>query len=230
MNNRTLSEASHPSWRSAATRTLQQDISCAVQFGTNVMISGESGAGKQFVAQLIHQRRASGQAPFILATCQGLMESVLRNSVGSGSSASTVFIEDIETIPAPIQAQLHRFLESETRLGSDRRLMTATRTDLIARVRSNQFSEDLFYRLNCIHLVIPALRDRPEDIPVLFRHYLSLHARAEVPRLTTAAWDRLAAYSWPGNVRELKAVAETVAAQDLSRLVEPDDIPSHIGR
>jgi two-component system, NtrC family, response regulator AtoC len=251
MNSRTSPRASsgtnihgveHPPWASVAMRKLEHDIACAIQFDASVMISGESGAGKKYVAQLIHQRSAGDRAPFIIANCQDIIDSVFHESAGPGSvdqfkhgllrtaDNGTLLIEEIDKIPVPMQSQLLQFLESETTHGRDLRLMTATRTDLFARVRSSQFSEDLFYRLNRIHLVIPALRDRPEDIPILFRHYLSLYARAEVPRLSTAAWDRLAAYRWPGNVQELKTVTEKVAVQHLPRLVEPDDLPSHIGR
>jgi two-component system response regulator AtoC len=234
--------AQNPLWASAAMRKLEHDIACAIQFDASVMISGKSGTGKKFVAQLIHQRSARGQAPFIIANCQDIMESVLHDRLGSGSADQfkhgllktadngTLLIEEIDKIPVPMQPQLLQFLESGMKNGSDVRLITATTADLLKRVRSNQFRDDLFYRLNVIHLIIPALRDRPEDIPILFRHYLSFYARAEVPRLSTAAWDRLVAYPWPGNVQELKAVTEKVAAQDLSRLVEPDDLPSHIGR
>ncbi len=223
-------------------RTLEHDMACAIQSDASIMISGESGAGKKFVARLIHQRSARGQAPFIIANCQDIMESVPHDSLGSGladpfkhgllktADNGTLLIEEVDKIPVPMQPYLLRFLESEMKNSSDLRLVTATRTDLFARVRSNQFNNALFYRLNCIHLVIPALRDRPEDIPILFRHYLSFYARAEVPRLSTAAWDRLVAYPWPGNLQELKAVTEKVAVHDRARLVEPDDLPSPIGR
>jgi DNA-binding NtrC family response regulator len=229
-------------WASAAMRKLEHDIACAIQFDASLMISGESGAGKKFTAQLIHQRSARRQAPFIIANCQDIVESFLRDSLGSGSvdqfnqgilkaaGNGTLLIDEIDKIPVPMQPQLLQLLESGMNSGSDLRLMTATRTDLFACVRSDQFRDDLFYRLNLIHLVIPALRDRPEDIPILFRRYLSFYARADVPRLSTAAWDRLVAYPWPGNVRELKAVTEKLAAQDRPRFVEPDDLPCHIGR
>jgi len=222
-------------------RRLEHDMACAVQFDASVMISGERGVGKKFAAQLIHQRSARGRAPFIIASCQDIVESVLHERLGSGSvdqfkqgllnaaGDGTLLIEEIDQIPVPDPSHLLQFLVSELKTGRDLRLMTATRTDLFARVRSS-FSDDLFYRLNGIHLSIPALRDRVEDIPILFRHYLSLYARAEELRLSTAAWDRLAAYPWPGNVQELKAVTEHVAVQGLTRLVEPHDLPSHIGR
>jgi two-component system response regulator AtoC len=108
--------------------------------------------------------------------------------------------------------------------------VSATSTEFFDRVQSSQFRDDLFYRLNIIHLAIPALRERPEDILILMRHYLSFYNQARVPRLSIAAWRRLLAYPWPGNVAELKAVAEKLAEQDLWRLVEPEDLPLEIDR
>jgi DNA-binding NtrC family response regulator len=232
--------AQNQAWASAAMRRLEHDVACAVQFDASVMISGERGVGKKFVAQLIHQRSARGLAPFIIARCQDVVQSVVDGRRGSGAvdqfkqrllsagDNGTLLIEGIDQIPVLDPSQLLQFLVRGLKTVSNLRLMTATRTDLFARLRSN-FSDDLLYRLNGIHVVVPALRDRLEDIPILFRHYLSLYARAEAPRLSTAAWDRLAAYPWPGNVQELKAVTEHVAVQGLTRLVEPHDLPPHIG-
>jgi len=229
-------------WASAAMRELEDDIACASRCDARVMLSGESGAGKKFVAQLIHQRSHRGSAPFVIVNDGDIATSLPQSRRGSASAQpykrgrlktadnGTLLIDEIQKVPAPVQLQLLQFTEREMANGSDLRLMTAASTDAFEPVRSNRFRSDLFYRLNVIHVIIPALRDRPEDIPILFRHYLSFYARADVPRISTAAWERLAAYPWPGNVTELKAAAETLAAQDLPRLVEPDDLPSHIGR
>jgi two-component system response regulator AtoC len=223
-------------------RKLESDMACAIQFDATVMISGERGAGKKFVARLIHQRSRRGAAAFVVANFQDVAESLCQFEPGSGSAQAfrhrllktvnngTLLIDEIQQIPSPMQLQLLQFIESETTNDSDLRLMTATSTDVFERVQSNQFRTDLFYRLNVLHLNIPALRDRPEDIPILFHRYLAPSAGADVPRLSAAAVQRLVAYSWPGNVQELKAVAETLAAQDLPRLVEADDLPSHMGR
>jgi two-component system, NtrC family, response regulator AtoC len=229
-------------WASAIMHTLEKDMACAVEVDAKVMISGESGAGKKSVARLIHERSRRGSAPFVIANCEDIAESLPQSRPDSESAqpsrhgllttadSGTLLIEEIQNIPVPIQTQLLQFIESEMASGSDLRLMTATSTDVFEGVLSDQFRNDLFYRLNVIHLIVPPLRERPEDIPILFQHYLSFCARAEVPQLSTAAWDRLVAYHWPGNVRELKAVAETLALQDLPRLVEPDDLPPHIGQ
>jgi two-component system response regulator AtoC len=234
-------------WVSTAMRELEDDIACAIQSDDKVMITGESGAGRRFVARLIHQRSRRGPAPFVIARCPDVVESLFQSSSSGGGLDSesahqfthgplkkanngTLLIEEIETITAPMQSRLMRFLESQTTDGSNVRLVSATSTEFFDRVQSSQFRDDLFYRLNIIHLAIPALRERPEDILILMRHYLSFYSQARVPRLSIAAWRRLLAYSWPGNVAELKAVAEKLAEQDLWRLVEPEDLPLEIGR
>jgi DNA-binding NtrC family response regulator len=110
----------------------------------------------------------------------------------------------------------------------DLRLMSTMTTDVFERVRTVDFREELFYRLNVIPLIMPALRDRPEDIPILFQHYLSHYANRDVPRLSPAALQRLVEYAWPGNIHELKGVAEGLSRQNLPRQVEPDDLPAQI--
>lgn len=228
-------------WARGSMRQLRTDIKCAVESGTSVMITGERGVGKTFVASLIHQRSHLGAAPFTILKCADMMDSVPDRRHGSEPGApfgragltldsGTLLIEEIHKVPAAVQPRLQGFIEREILTRSDLRLMTACSTPLFDCVRSKQFPEDLFYRLNVIHLVIPALRDRPEDIPILFSHYLPLRARVSPPRLSATAWERLVNYRWPGNVRELKAVAGKVATWDLSRPVEPEDLPSEIGR
>jgi DNA-binding NtrC family response regulator len=106
------------------------------------------------------------------------------------------------------------------------RFITTTRSDLLDLVRCEQFDELLFYRLNTIHLVIPPLRDRPEDIPPLLCHFMSRLAPA-APRLSPAAWDAVVKYAWPGNVCELKAVAATLVSVE-RRMLQPSDLPSEI--
>jgi DNA-binding NtrC family response regulator len=140
---------------------------------------------------------------------------------------------------SPMQARLLRFIEHRTaggrRLGqpsygTDVRFVAVTSGDLYKMVRFQQFGETLFYRLNRMHLVVPPLRERPEDIPLLLRHFLSMHASgATVPHLSIAALQRLMSYPWPGNVRELRAVGETLASRNLTRAVEPEDLPPDIG-
>jgi DNA-binding NtrC family response regulator len=205
-------------WVSPIMRPLEDDMACAIQSDSNVLISGESGAGKKFVAQAIHQRSRRRSAPFVIANWPACFS----NAAGNG----TLLIDDIEKITPRLQLELLRFTDRDSTNPCELRLMTVASTDVFARVQINQFRSDLFYRLNVMHLKIPALRDRPEDIPILFHHYLRGYARAHLPRLSSAATQRLVAYAWPGNVSELKTTARALAQQDLARLIEPNDLPS----
>jgi two-component system response regulator AtoC len=218
-------------WVSPAMRELEYDLAYAIQSDDRVMITGEIGAGRKFVGQLIHERSRRGPAPFVIARCPDEVEVHFESRLQDGASAAnngTLLLEELETITVPMQSRLMRFLEDQVADGSNVRLVTATSTAFFERVRSSQFREDLFYRLNVIHLTVPPLRERPEDILILMRHYLTFYRQTRVPRLSIASWRRLLAHPWPGNVSELKAVAEKLAAQDLWRLVEPEDLPLDI--
>jgi two-component system NtrC family response regulator len=218
-------------------RALADDMACAVQCDSSVMISGESGAGKKFVAQTIHQRSRRRAAPFVVAHWPHTTEPRIASSPGLETVRSldegvweptgygTLFIDEIQKITPILQLELLRFTESGTTKRREVRLMTAASPDVFARVRVNQFRSDLFYRLNVMHLKVPALRDRAEDIPILFDYYLGVYAGKRTPRLSTAALQRLVAYTWPGNVSELKVVAERLARQDMPRRIEPNDLP-----
>ncbi len=219
-------------WASATLRQLRDDIACAVKFDTNVMITGGSGVGKTFVASLIHQQSRRGFAPLTILECADIGESPndsFKEALLKTANNGTLLIKEIQKLPEPTQLELLRFIESELPKRDRVRLMITCSTDLFERVQSNDFLDELFYHLNVVHLVIPALRDRPEDIEILFRHYLSSHTRVE-PALTTAAWERLVAYPWPGNVRELKTVAEKLAERDLPRPVDLEDLPPEISQ
>lgn len=222
-------------------RTLEKDLACAIRSDSSVMLSGERGAGKRFVARAIHQRSRRRSAAFVIARCEAFAASLTEPGTGSETAFrlarglstpethGTLLIDEIQESSPALQRQLLQFIDNEHTIGSDLRIMTTTSIDLFERVRSNQFRSDLFYHLNVVHLMIPALRDRPEDIPILFDHYLSLYTRAHTPRLSPTACQWLVAYPWPGNVTELEAAAEAMAAQDLARPIEVGDLPSHVG-
>jgi DNA-binding NtrC family response regulator len=218
-------------------RTLEDDMALALESNASVMISGEKGSGRTFVARTIHRRSRRVGAPFYIvhgrdmsdmAVDSGpaparprLFEEASPHVVGDG----TLVIDDIQTMPLTLQDRLMQFIDTERTAGSDRRLMTLANRDVFSSVRSGQFRSDLFYRLNIIHLVIPALREQPEDIPLLFHHYLSSYASTRVPRLSDAAIQQLVAYPWPGNVHELHTVARTLAERNLERPLEAEDLP-----
>jgi len=223
---------------SAAMRAVQREISVAAGCGAKVLITGESGVGKELVARLIHERGHRGSAPFVPMNCAGLPDSLLESELfghvkGSFTGAyrdkrgrleaahkGTIFMDEIGEMSFRMQAMLLRFLETGEiqRVGADRslppldvRIIAATHRDLAARVTDHSFREDLFYRLNVIHIEVPPLRERRDDIPCLLRYFLETFSnvhRLPVPEIAPVALQRLLAYDWPGNVRELKNVAE----------------------
>ncbi len=200
---------------------LEPEMGKAIHYDGTVMISGERGTGKKLVAHLIHQRSARATAPFVIASRLDFTESVPQAQHG------TLLIDGVEELTGPMQLQLLQFLESG-RTNGNPRLITTTGADVFESVRSNTLATDLFYRLNIIRLLVPALRERREDIPVLFTHYLSYYAKGNVPGLSDGTVQRLVDYAWPGNVQELKSVAEALAVKDLQRPVEPGDLPEQI--
>jgi DNA-binding NtrC family response regulator len=229
-----------PRWASAAMREMEADITAAVRCNLNVLITGEKGVGKKSVAFRIHQQSRRASVPLVIARSPGgidppdSFEAALLDAFPDGA----VLLENPERLSPQMQSRLHQFVERPPipssagqvlARGSQVRFITATSSDLFALVRGRQFGEALFYRLNAIHLVIPPLRDRAEDIPALLQQFLSVCAAARVPLLSTATRQQLAAHPWPGNLLELRAVAELLASLGRPR-VEPDDLPPGIRR
>ena len=139
-----------------------------------------------------------------------------------------VQVEDAERMPPAVQAGMLDFIDRHTvgpTAGASVRFITVSHANLFDLVQCDEFSASLFYRLNAIHLIIPPLRDRPEDIPVLLRHFMSLPAYASLPCLSRAAWQRMVTYEWPGNIRELQGVAEALRSRGPGRFLDLDDLP-----
>jgi DNA-binding NtrC family response regulator len=126
--------------------------------------------------------------------------------------------------------QLFRLMDWAMSAGRHVRFMTATGTNLFRLVKAGMFREDLYYRLNVFCFVIPPLRERREDIPAIFQHYLSFHTRTEVPPLSSAARQRLLEYSWPGNIRELRTLTRRLSVQRLPEPIEPHHLPCPLGK
>jgi DNA-binding NtrC family response regulator len=230
-----------PVWASVAMREMEADIACAVHCDLNVLITGESGVGKKSVARRIHlqSRRASG--PLVAARAPRKMDSsdAFDGALLEAFPDGAVLLENPEWLSPVMQSRLQRFVERSPMPevegrpappGTHVRFITATSSDLFKFVRARQFSEWLFYRLNTIHLVIPPLRERAEDIPALLQQFLTAYAPAPVPRLSTATEQQLIAHRWPGNLWELRAVAELLASLDRAQVLEPDDLPPGIRR
>jgi len=203
----------------------------------NVLVQGESGTGKELIARAIHLNSDRSSQPFLAVNCGALPESVLESELFGhtkgaftgaisdtkglfrAASGGTLFLDEIGEMPLALQVKLLRALQEHevTPVGStaavkfDARIIAATNKDLETEVKSNRFREDLFYRLNVIEVFVPSLRERPEDIPLLVKHFAAKCARnqhAADKSVSREAMSALAGYSWPGNVRELENAIE----------------------
>ncbi len=225
-----------------------------------VLITGESGSGKEVVAHSIHAMSARGKCAFVPVNCaaipQDLLESEMfghergafsgaaaaRHGLFSTADGGTIFLDEIGEMPLPLQAKLLRVLEDGVvrPLGSDRstrvntRIIAATNADLTAAVKKGAFREDLFYRLQVVPIFIPPLRERRSDIPLLVEHFLA-RARQRTPArdwsISQEAMVHLWSYDWPGNVRELENLIERLVILGEGPVIDTAQLPpSMIGR
>ncbi len=244
---------------SPAILRIEEDIECAAESDAKVLITGESGVGKEIVAGLIHAHSRRRGAPLVTVNCAGVPDSLLASELfghvrGSFTDAhrdrrgwleqadkGTIFLDEVGEMSAQMQSLLLRFLDngeiqqvrsSHRALRVDVRVIAATNRRLIDRVHTNDFREDLYYRLNVIHIDIPPLRERREDIPLLLGHFLGNQGRShstETPDITVDAMSVLQAFEWPGNVRQLKNVVERLIVRGRTgRSVTPTDLPPEI--
>jgi DNA-binding NtrC family response regulator len=220
-----------------------------------VLLLGESGSGKALVARAIHGQSSRVKGPFVEVNCAALPEQLieaelfgaekgsytgaLQRRVGLAALADggTLFLDEIGELPLALQAKLLHFLEdgSYRPIGSgqpqvsDARVVAATNRELAAEVRAGRFREDLYYRLNVVHLSVPPLRERGNDILLLARHFAERYAREErcAPvRFPPEAEAVLLKYQWPGNVRELRNLVERLTILTPGRTVSPADLPA----
>ena len=245
---------------SPAVRGIEEEVHHAARTDAKVLITGESGVGKEIVAKLIHQRSNRGRGPLVTINCAGFPDSLLETELfghvkGSFTDAyrdkrgwlemahgGTIFMDEVGEMSLRMQALLLRFLETGEiqRVGSDRRLpaldvrvITATHRRLLDRIADQSFREDLYYRLNVIHVEVPPLRDRREDIPVLLNHFLRTFSdthQIAVPEVTSEALKCLGAYQWPGNIRELKNVAERLVLRCRNGRITEEALPPEVWR
>ena len=245
---------------SGASRQLDQEISVAARSDAKVLVTGETGVGKDVVARLLHRRSARGGAPLAIINCAGMPDTLLeselfghvrgsftgafRDKVGllESGDGGTVFLDEAGEMSTRMQGVLLRFLETGEvqRVGCERgarrvnvRIIAATNRDLAQQVGSGGFREDLYYRLNVVRIHVPPLRERPDDIPALFAHFAGLFSRQYglAPRtLTLEAEHLLLRCRWPGNVRELKNVVERLAVRAPGEPVCAADLPAECQR
>ena len=246
--------------RSDAIRAIEGEIELAARSDAKVLITGETGVGKEVVARLIHHRSNRASASLVTLNCAGLPDSLLESELfghvrGSFTGAyrdkpgllemapnGTVFLDEVGEMSTRMQVVLLRFLESGEiqRIGADRshtrvnvRLLTATNRDLQAQITKGDFREDLYFRLNVIRLSIPPLRERAEDIPLLVNHFMQVYSQMHkiaMSEVSPDAMDALQAYRWPGNIRELKNVIERVVLKTGGRVIRPVDLPTDVVR
>ena len=240
----------------AMIRALQQSIKAA-NANSSVLLLGESGVGKGLIADLIHKNSRRSEQPLIKINCGAIPESLIEAELfgyekGAFTGAQTggkpghfeladggtLFLDEIAELPLSSQVKLLRFLEDGqvTRLGdtkarqADVRVLAATHQNLGEMVKLGKFRLDLYYRLNVIPIQIPALRDRPDCIVPLIRHYLEKFSGQSDThkRLTRAALDALANYPYPGNVRELMNICERLVVMSDTELIDLADLPMQI--
>lgn len=225
---------------------------------SSVLITGESGVGKEIVARLIHFRGSRANHPFVTVNCSAIPENLLeselfghRKGAFTGSlytkrgsfelaNGGTLFLDEIGDMKVEMQAKILRALEereikkvgSEEETPVDVRVIAATNKDLGEEINAGRFREDLFYRLNIVQIPIPPLREHKEDIPLLARHFLkvfSTEMKKPVAEFSEEALSFLMGYDWPGNVRELKnAVERAVIFAGPGELIRPSHFPPQI--
>jgi DNA-binding NtrC family response regulator len=244
---------------SESMEALLQTIAALSGTDATVLITGESGAGKELVASVIHQLSHRREQPFIAVNCGALPEQLLeselfghvrgaftgaianKRGLAEEADGGTLFLDEIGDTPLSIQVKLLRFIETGElrRVGDTQihrvnaRVIAATNRDLRQLMQSGAFREDLFYRLNVIPLHIPPLRERREDILLLAQHFLKKHAqRMNRPRLQLSKETQscLLQYHWPGNVRELDHAIEHAVTLSNNEMIQPNDLPAPIAQ
>lgn len=230
-----------------------RQISLLARCDATVLLSGETGTGKELAARAIHYLSARAGGPFIPVNCSALPETLLENELfghtkGAYTDASlpqrgliaeaesgTLFLDEIDGLSLTAQAKILRFLqEGEYRplggrqaLQADVRIVAATNSNLVEKVKAGTFREDLYFRLYILSLSLPPLRERSEDIPLLAKYFLKKYCRrfrSDYKILSPAALMKLSSYAWPGNVRELEAVIQRAIVHSPVSLIQAEEI------
>ena len=236
-------------------RQLEEFIARVSGGDSTILIRGESGTGKELVARAIHRNSPRAGKPFVAINCAAIPEALLETELfghekGAFTGAiatkkgklevaegGTVFLDEVGELSPPLQAKLLRVLQQREfeRVGSthslkfDARVLTATNKDLEQAIKDREFRQDLYYRLNVVSMVIPPLRERPDDIPLLAIYFVAKYAekcKRALKGISQEARALLMSYSWPGNVRELENAIEHAMVLGLTDEILPDDLPA----
>ncbi len=242
---------------SAAIQKVYQAVEAVAGTGASVVLRGESGVGKELVAQAIVQSGDRAGRPYVCLNCSALPETLMESELfgyekgaftGADSAkpgmvemahTGTLFLDEITTLNPSLQSKLLRVLQEHSvqRLGGrasrkiDFRLITATNEDLEDCVRKGRFREDLYFRINVVPIFIPPLRERKGDIPLLIDHFLRIYstaAKKPLKTMTPDALEILEDYSWPGNVRELENVVQRLVVMIPGHVITPEHLPQHL--
>jgi DNA-binding NtrC family response regulator len=243
--------------KSAPMKDVYQLLEQASKLEITVLLNGETGTGKELAARAVHYHSARKERRFVPVNCGALPSELVESelfghakgaftgAVGAKpglfeeAEGGTIFLDEIGELPLPVQVKLNRVLQEKElrRVGDNRptkvdvRVIAATHRDLKAEVAAGRFREDLFYRVNVFPVVLPALRDRREDIPLLAMHFLEKHAgalRKDLSGLEADALRALTGYPWPGNVRELENAIERAVAVAKGPKIELRDLPPDV--
>ncbi|MFO6420939.1 nitrogen regulation protein NR(I) [Hylemonella sp. W303a] len=253
----TLAETPEMLGQAPAMQDVFRAIGRLSQSNVTVLITGESGSGKELVARALHKHSPRAQGPFVAintaAIPKDLLESELfghergaftgaqtmRRGRFEQAEGGTLFLDEIGDMPFDLQTRLLRVLSDghfyrvggHSAVKANVRVIAATHQDLEQRVKEGVFREDLFHRLNVIRLRLPALRERKEDVPMLTRHFLQQSARqlgVEPKRISDAALEKLSRFSFPGNVRQLENVCHWLTVMAPAQVIEPKDLPPEV--
>jgi two-component system, NtrC family, nitrogen regulation response regulator NtrX len=235
--------------QSPAMEQLRQLIETAGPTNSRVLVGGENGTGKELVARAIHLQSARADRPFVAVNCAAIPETLIESELfghekGSFSGATsmkrgqfeqadggTLFLDEIGDMSLNTQAKVLRALQEQqfTRVGGtkllkvDVRVLAASNKDLLKEIEKGTFREDLYYRLNVVPIVVPPLRERRDDIPLLIRHFMKVHAEEQglrIKEVTPEAMNVFQHYEWPGNIRELRNLIERLMIMVPGNVIE----------
>lgn len=243
--------------KSPAMELIFRTIAKVSDYKTTILITGESGVGKELIARALHARSGRKNGPFVAINCGAIPENLLeselfghrrgaftdaisdRRGLFEEASSGTLFLDEIGEMPLSLQVKLLRVLEDEKirRLGESRdvtvdvRIVTATHRDLLAETKAGRFREDLFYRLNVLHIAVPPLRERKEDIALLIEYFIEKNNKRLGTGITGVDGEArrlLYEYAWPGNVRELENTMERAMVLAEGNRISAAELPERV--